>query len=112
MRAAPQRAAGEVPCRAAGNHVCTSNEVIIIGGEILVRRLATDRQGFPLPWWNECRALADDAAFLLGGNATGFFDSRYFGPGAGRKYHRSARVLPMFGDDHLLPGAPALVRGG
>ncbi|GLS32441.1 conjugative transfer signal peptidase TraF [Mesorhizobium albiziae] len=63
-----------------GEHVCAFNEAIIIGGEIVARRLEADRQGRPLPWWNECRALADDEAFLLGADAPGSFDSRYFGP--------------------------------
>ncbi|WP_287180114.1 signal peptidase I, partial [Mesorhizobium sp.] len=63
-----------------GEHVCAFNEVVIIGGEIVARRLKTDGQGRPLPWWNECRKLGRDEVFLLGGNASGSFDSRYFGP--------------------------------
>ncbi|RJT31475.1 S26 family signal peptidase [Mesorhizobium waimense] len=61
-------------------HVCAFNEAIIIGGEIVARRFATDVQGRPLPWWNACRKLADDEVFLLNGEAPRSFDSRYFGP--------------------------------
>lgn len=62
------------------DHVCAFNEVIIIGGEIVAHREKSDRQGRPLPWWNECRGLADNEVFLLNGDAPGSFDSRYFGP--------------------------------
>ncbi|MCT7378241.1 S26 family signal peptidase [Chelativorans salis] len=63
-----------------GEHVCAFNEIIIIGGQIVARRLGADRQGRPLPWWNACRRLAGDAVFLLNSDAPGSFDSRYFGP--------------------------------
>lgn len=61
-------------------HVCAFDEVIVIGGEIVARRLKTDRQGRPLPWWKACRRLSENEVFLLGGNASNSFDSRYFGP--------------------------------
>ncbi|AMX99038.1 S26 family signal peptidase [Mesorhizobium ciceri] len=60
--------------------VCAFNEAIIIGGKIVARRLATDTQGRPLPWWSGCRALACDEFFVLNGEAPRSFDSRYFGP--------------------------------
>ncbi|OWK18952.1 conjugal transfer protein [Mesorhizobium amorphae CCBAU 01583] len=63
-----------------GEHVCAFNDAIIIGGEIVARRLATDARGRTLPWWNGCRKLADDELFLLGDDADRSFDSRYFGP--------------------------------
>lgn len=63
-----------------GEHVCAFNEVIIIGGEIVARRLEKDHKGRPLPWWNACRRLSQNEVFLLNGNAPGSFDSRYFGP--------------------------------
>jgi conjugative transfer signal peptidase TraF len=63
-----------------GEHVCAFNEAIIVNGEIVARRLPTDSQDRPLPWWDECRRLGRDEVFLLGGDATGSFDSRYFGP--------------------------------
>ncbi|RTM05680.1 MAG: S26 family signal peptidase [Hyphomicrobiales bacterium] len=59
---------------------CAFNEVIIIGGEIVAHREKSDSQGRPLPWWKECRKLADNEVFLLNGDAPGSFDSRYFGP--------------------------------
>lgn len=71
-----------VKCLAAlpGEHVCASKDAIIIGGEIVARRLETDAQGRPLPRWNECGKLEDGEVFLLGGDAPASFDSRYFGP--------------------------------
>ncbi|MBB6414184.1 signal peptidase I [Mesorhizobium sangaii] len=63
-----------------GEHVCAFNEAIIIGGEIVARRLATDGQGRPMPWWNACRKLGRDEIFLLGSDRNRSFDSRYFGP--------------------------------
>ncbi|WP_245442645.1 S26 family signal peptidase [Mesorhizobium hawassense] len=63
-----------------GEHVCAFNDAIIIGGKIAARRLKTDSKGRPLSWWNECRPLASDEVFLIGGDAPGSFDSRYFGP--------------------------------
>ncbi|RWO94454.1 MAG: S26 family signal peptidase [Mesorhizobium sp.] len=61
-------------------HVCAFSDAIIIGGDIVARRLKIDAKGRPLPWWNGCRALADDEVFLLGSEANRSFDSRYFGP--------------------------------
>lgn len=63
-----------------GEHVCAFNDAIIIGGEIVARRLATDGQGRPLQWWNACRTLGRDEVVLLGSDADRSFDSRYFGP--------------------------------
>ncbi|MER8515641.1 signal peptidase I [Mesorhizobium sp. M1060] len=63
-----------------GEHVCTFGNAITIGGEIAARRLATDTQHRPLPWWNACRKLAADEVFLLGSDKDRSFDSRYFGP--------------------------------
>lgn len=61
-------------------HVCAFSNAIIIGGEIVARRLKIDTQGRPLPWWNGCRALAHNEVFLLGNEKNHSFDSRYFGP--------------------------------
>ncbi|HEV2899541.1 MAG TPA: conjugative transfer signal peptidase TraF [Pseudaminobacter sp.] len=63
-----------------GEHVCAFKDGIIIGGEIVARRLETDRQHRPLPRWNECRKLGRGEVFLLGDDAPASFDSRYFGP--------------------------------
>ncbi|MGX9182123.1 S26 family signal peptidase [Mesorhizobium sp. BHbdii] len=61
-------------------HVCAFSDAIIIDGEIVARRLATDTQKRPLPWWSGCRKLGRDEVFLLGGEQNRSFDSRYFGP--------------------------------
>ncbi|PZV34872.1 S26 family signal peptidase [Mesorhizobium kowhaii] len=63
-----------------GEHVCAFNDAIIIAGEIVARRLTTDSQSRPLPWWSGCRNLSDDEVFLLGSEVNRSFDSRYFGP--------------------------------
>ncbi|RRH92166.1 S26 family signal peptidase [Mesorhizobium tamadayense] len=63
-----------------GEHVCAFNDAIIIGGEIVARRLTTDGQGRPLPRWNGCRTLDGNEIFLLGNDNIRSFDSRYFGP--------------------------------
>ncbi|MUT24293.1 S26 family signal peptidase [Mesorhizobium japonicum] len=62
-----------------GEHVCAFHDAIIIGGDIVARRLKIDAQGRPLPWWNGCRALTKDEVFLLGNETNRSFDSRYFG---------------------------------
>ncbi|PBB14200.1 S26 family signal peptidase [Mesorhizobium loti] len=61
-------------------HVCAFHDAIIIGGDIVARRLKIDAQGRPLPWWKGCRALTKDEVFLLGSETNRSFDSRYFGP--------------------------------
>ena len=79
-----------------GEHVCAFNEAIVIGGEIVARRLGTDGRGHPLPWWNECRRLGRDEVFLLGGDAAGSFDSRYFGPVTSARV--IGRLAPLWTD--------------
>ncbi|RWQ12517.1 S26 family signal peptidase [Mesorhizobium sp.] len=61
-------------------HVCAFNDAIIIGGDIVARRLKIDAKGRPLPWWNGCSVLAGNEIFLLGSETKRSFDSRYFGP--------------------------------
>tara|TARA_R110002126_G_scaffold185860_1_gene334468 strand:+ start:18810 stop:19310 length:501 start_codon:yes stop_codon:yes gene_type:complete len=63
----------------AGDDVCVFDGAIIINGEIAAPRLEVDREGRPMPRWNECRALEADEIFLLLKPADSF-DSRYFGP--------------------------------
>ncbi|TIO74959.1 S26 family signal peptidase [Mesorhizobium sp.] len=63
-----------------GEHVCAFHDAIIIGGDIVARRLKIDAKGRPLPWWNGCRALTNNEVFLLGDDKDRSFDSRYFGP--------------------------------
>lgn len=62
------------------DNVCAFNDAIIIGGDIVARRLKIDAEGRPLSWWNGCRALGDNEVFLLGSDKNRSFDSRYFGP--------------------------------
>jgi conjugative transfer signal peptidase TraF len=64
----------------SGDHVCALDETVIVNGRVVAERLKADRAGRPLPWWSHCRALVGDELFLLMGEVSGSFDSRYFGP--------------------------------
>ena len=64
----------------AGDTVCGAGASLSIDGEVVARRLATDRQGRPLPAWNGCRMLAAGEVFLLMEGVPDSFDGRYFGP--------------------------------
>lgn len=64
----------------SGDDVCAFNAAIIINRTIVARRLEADAAGRPLPWWNDCRELADGEFFLLMDGVPASFDSRYFGP--------------------------------
>lgn len=63
----------------AGDDVCVFDGAIVINGEIAAPRLEVDREGRPMPRWDECRTLTGDEIFLLLTPADSF-DSRYFGP--------------------------------
>jgi conjugative transfer signal peptidase TraF len=61
-----------------GDAVCAGEEVLSAPGR-RVQVLRRDRQGRPLPIWQDCRVLGADELFLLG-DTQASFDSRYFGP--------------------------------
>lgn len=64
----------------APQHVCIVNGVVRIGGVPVAAVLRADRLGRPLPFWQQCRALAKGELFLLSAINPASFDSRYFGP--------------------------------
>ncbi len=64
----------------APQHVCIANGVVRIDGVLVAAVLRADRLGRPLPFWSECRALAEGELFLLSVTNPASFDSRYFGP--------------------------------
>lgn len=64
----------------AGQHVCAREDALMIDGRPSGRILRSDRQGHPLPAWQQCRNLASGELFLLSTTNPASFDSRYFGP--------------------------------
>lgn len=64
----------------APQHVCTMDGKLRIDGVPVATLLPADRQGRPLPSWQQCRRLADGELFLLSTTHPTSFDSRYFGP--------------------------------
>jgi conjugative transfer signal peptidase TraF len=84
---------------AAGARVCAHGASVAIDGRRVATRLAADRRGRPLPWWNGCRTLAPDEIFLLAARSADSFDGRYFGP---------SPAADVIGRAYFLwaPGAP------
>lgn len=64
----------------APQHVCIVDGVVRIDGVPVTAVLRADRLGRPLPFWPQCRALAEGELFLLSATNPASFDSRYFGP--------------------------------
>jgi conjugative transfer signal peptidase TraF len=64
----------------AGQHVCVREDALMIDGTPSGRILRSDRQGRPLPVWQQCRNLVSGELFLLSTTNPASFDSRYFGP--------------------------------
>lgn len=62
-----------------GDEICVVDGVVLVNGHAVVRQLAADRAGRPLPQWSGCQVLGGDEIFLLA-DAKDSFDSRYFGP--------------------------------
>jgi conjugative transfer signal peptidase TraF len=83
----------------AGARVCARGANVAIDGRLVATRLAADRRGRPLTWWNGCRTLAPGEIFLLVPQSADSFDGRYFGP---------SRAADVIGRAYLLwvPGAP------
>lgn len=63
-----------------GDTICASGPIVRLGDALVVRRLAIDARGRPMPWWNGCHNLRAGQYFLLMPAIAGSFDSRYFGP--------------------------------
>lgn len=64
----------------APQHVCILDGQVRIDGVPVAAVLPTDRMGRSLPFWPQCRPLADGELFLLSTTNLASFDSRYFGP--------------------------------
>lgn len=64
----------------APQNVCIVDKELRIDGVPVAALLPTDRNGRPLPSWQQCRLLADGELFLLSVTNPASFDSRYFGP--------------------------------
>lgn len=64
----------------APQHVCIVDSQVRIDGVRVAAVLPADRIGRSLPFWPQCRPLADGELFLLSTTDPASFDSRYFGP--------------------------------
>ncbi|MCO3284229.1 S26 family signal peptidase [Pseudomonas aeruginosa] len=64
----------------APQHVCIVDGQVRIDGVPVAAVLPADRMGRSLPFWPQCRPLADGELFLLSTTNPASFDSRYFGP--------------------------------
>lgn len=64
----------------SGDRVCTQGDAVVVGRSPAALRVAFDREGRPLPYWEDCRSLHAGELFLLMRDAPYSFDSRYFGP--------------------------------
>jgi conjugative transfer signal peptidase TraF len=62
------------------DRVCAINGIVSINGKAVVRQLAADNEGRPLPRWSGCQVLGAGEVFLLMEKVPDSFDSRYFGP--------------------------------
>src|SRR5690606_29362007 len=60
--------------------VCIVEGQVRIDGVPVPAVLPADRVGRLLPFWRQCRPLADGELFLLSTTNPASFDSRYFGP--------------------------------
>jgi conjugative transfer signal peptidase TraF len=61
-----------------GDLVCADAARVRIAGAIVARR-ARDPRARPMPWWHGCGRLGA-GQFMLVGDGSDSFDSRYFGP--------------------------------
>jgi conjugative transfer signal peptidase TraF len=76
-----------------GELVCERSRVLSIDGRPVARALREDAQHRPLPVWSGCVTLAP-GEYLLLGLAPDSYDSRYFGPVAGRAI--LGRAIPLW----------------
>lgn len=63
-----------------GDMVCAGPQGLAINGFQVAPVAAHDRQGRPLPHWQECRRLLANEVFVFSSRVPNSFDSRYFGP--------------------------------
>lgn len=62
----------------SGDHICATDDAIIIDGRWRDERQSMDLRGRLMPVWSGCITLPADAVFLLGDDPASF-DGRYFG---------------------------------
>lgn len=75
----------------AGDRICGLADALMIDGQAVATRLATDRLGRPLPRWEGCRTLHDGELLFLNRTSPASFDGRYFGV---------SRTLDVIGTAH------------
>lgn len=65
----------------AGDRVCNSvGAGLRINGRQVASTASHDRQGRPLPVWQDCRSLAPGELFTFTDHVPNSFDGRYYGP--------------------------------
>ena len=63
-----------------GQTVCREGLVITIDKVAVGMARERDRRGRPLPVWQGCRVISQDALFLMNSQSADSLDGRYFGP--------------------------------
>ena len=63
-----------------GQTVCREGLVVTVDKVVVGMALESDRQGRPLPVWQGCRVVPEDALFLMNARSVDSLDGRYFGP--------------------------------
>ncbi|WP_425069922.1 S26 family signal peptidase [Reyranella sp.] len=63
-----------------GQTVCREGLVVTVDKVAVGMALERDRQGRPLPVWQGCRVVPEDALFLMNARSADSLDGRYFGP--------------------------------
>ncbi|WP_425069982.1 S26 family signal peptidase [Reyranella sp.] len=63
-----------------GQTVCREGLVVTVDMVAVGMARERDRRGRPLPVWQGCRVVADDALFLMNSRSADSLDGRYFGP--------------------------------
>ena len=63
-----------------GQTVCREGLVITIDKVAVGMARERDRRGRPLPVWQGCRVISQDALFLMNPQSADSLDGRYFGP--------------------------------
>ncbi|MGF7156105.1 S26 family signal peptidase [Novosphingobium gossypii] len=62
-----------------GQEVCALGPLLYLDGRPLAHRLAWDRAGRVMPWWQGCMRLGQGQYLLLMAGNRSSFDGRYFG---------------------------------
>lgn len=76
-----------------GDEICALGSTIFLDGKPIVKRLAYDGKGRPMPGWQGCVRLRASQYFLLMTDSPASFDGRYFGVSTTPDIIGPARVI-------------------